>query len=303
MTVALAPQIRVVVRDWLNSNQIVLRGRQTVVIDTGYGRDAQDTLERVRAALGTRRPDCIVNTHCHSDHMGGNALLARSFACPIAIPQGEAPLIERWDEQALWLTYADQRCERFAPARAIAPGERNEWGDAQWLAIPAPGHDMNALMFWCEAQRILVTGDALWENGFGVLLPDAQREARLRATLSTLEAIGALEPRVVIPGHGAPFTDVAAALDRARRRLEALAADESRMARAVLRTMFVFSLLDRGALPADGLPDYLASVPLYGDYNTRFFGYPPERLAQWLLDDLVAAGAVILRDGWLLASR
>ncbi|HWQ38712.1 MAG TPA: MBL fold metallo-hydrolase [Burkholderiales bacterium] len=300
MTVALAPQIGVVVRDWLNSNQIVLRGRQTVVIDTGYGRDAQETLRRVRAALGARHPDCVVNTHCHSDHMGGNALLARSFACPIAIPHGEAPLIERWDEQALWLSYADQRCERFAPARTIAPGERLEWGDAQWQAIPAPGHDMNALMFWCETQRILISGDALWENGFGVLLPDALREARLHATRSTLEAIGALKPRIVIPGHGAPFTDVAAALDRAWRRLEALAADELRMARAVLRTMFVFSLLDRRALPAAGLPDRLASVPLYVDYNTRFFGHTPERLAQWLLDDLVAAGAVIVRDGQLL---
>ena len=46
--------------------------------------------------------------------MGGNAALRRAYGCPIAVPAGEAPLIEAWDERALLLDYADQRAERFA---------------------------------------------------------------------------------------------------------------------------------------------------------------------------------------------
>ena len=115
MTGALPPQISVIVRDWLNSNQIVLRGSGTVVVDSGYGRDAQRTLELLREpqALGGRPADLLANTHCHSDHMGGNAVLSRAWGCPVAVPAGEAPLIARWDTAALWLDYADQRCERF----------------------------------------------------------------------------------------------------------------------------------------------------------------------------------------------
>jgi glyoxylase-like metal-dependent hydrolase (beta-lactamase superfamily II) len=303
MSPALPPQIRVIVRDWLNSNQIVLLGRETVLVDSGYGRDAQRTLDLLRRPqeLGSRAVDLLANTHCHSDHMGGNAAIARQWACPIAVPAGERPLIERWDEQALWLGYADQRCERFAPGRTIEPGESLDWGELEWIALPAPGHDMHALMFWCEEERVLISGDALWESGFGVILPGDGREDRLDATRSTLDTISQLDARVVIPGHGQPFSSVGPALERARRRLDALAVDEVRMARSVLKTMFVFSLLDRGPMPAADLPAYLAQVPLYTEYNSRYFRLSWEELARWLVEELSLIGAVEDGNGFITA--
>lgn len=303
MPPALPAQIRVIVRDWLNANQIVLLDREAVVIDSGYGRDAQRTLELLRAAdgLGGRCLDLLANTHCHSDHMGGNAVLSRAWGCPIAVPAGEAPLIARWDDAALWLDFADQRCERFSAGRTIDPGEVCDWGGLEWQALPAPGHDMHALMFWCPQERILISGDALWESGFGVLLPGDGGEERLRATRSTLDAISGLGARTVIPGHGKPFSEVGSALERAYRRLDALAADETRMARSVLKTMFVFSLLDRGAMRLEDLPAYLARVPLYGEYNARYFGLSWESLAQRLIEELALIGAVARQGDFIVA--
>ncbi len=294
-------KIRVIVRDWLNANQVVLLGREAIVIDSGYGRDAQRTLELLRQpqALGDRGLDLLANTHCHSDHMGGNAALRRQWNCPVAVPIGEAPLISTWDRQSLWLDFADQRCERFPVGQTIVPGQILEWGEVAWQALCAPGHDMHALMFWCEQERILISGDALWESGFGVLLPGEGREQRLRATRETLDAISALGVRTVIPGHGKAFAAIGPALERAYRRLDALAADETRMARSVLKTMFVFSLLDRGTMPVAELPAYLARVPLYAEYNSRYFGLSWERLAGWLFGELAAIGAVA-REGDLI---
>ena len=59
---------------------------------------------------------------------------------------------------------------------------------------------------------LLISADALWENGFGMVFPELDGVAastRSRATLDLIESRGALR---VIPGHGAPFTDVAGAL-------------------------------------------------------------------------------------------
>jgi len=36
----------------------------------------------------------LINTHCHSDHMGGNARIRAASGCRLSIPVGEAPLIE-----------------------------------------------------------------------------------------------------------------------------------------------------------------------------------------------------------------
>jgi glyoxylase-like metal-dependent hydrolase (beta-lactamase superfamily II) len=295
--------VRVVVRDWLNANHILFTGRdRTVLVDSGYGRNADVTLAKVSAELAGRPLDWLVNTHCHSDHMGGNAAVRRAHECRLSIPVGEAPLIEDWDEQALWLSYADQRCERFAFDDTIAPGDVLDWGDLQWRAIAAPGHDMGALMFHCEEVRLLITGDALWENGFGVLLPGPERDERLASTRSTLESIARLDVGTVIPGHGHPFNNVAEALERSFQRLAAFERDELRMVRHVLKVMFVFSLLDRQRLPLDRIPEYLATVPLYADFNARYFQLNATALAEMIVGELERAGAVKRSNGYLIAA-
>ena len=144
-----------------------------------------------RVAPGARRRPLarIVNTHCHSDHMGGNAAVARAYGCPIAVPEGEAPLIERWDTKALWIDYAGQTAERFNVDDVIVPGATYVWGDLEWRALAAPGHDMGAVVFHNAEHRILISGDALWENGYGLVMPPRVDPAALPATRATLDML------------------------------------------------------------------------------------------------------------------
>src|SRR5258706_7719139 len=105
------PQLHVFVRDWLSSNNILLKsGDGNVLIDSGYVRHVPLTLALLTttSGIGTDPLAKLVNTHCHSDHMGGNAAIARTHRCPIAIPEGERAAVELWDDQQLLLDYADQ---------------------------------------------------------------------------------------------------------------------------------------------------------------------------------------------------
>jgi glyoxylase-like metal-dependent hydrolase (beta-lactamase superfamily II) len=299
----LPSSLKVIVRDWLNANQIVLLGRQrTVLVDSGYGRDKAITLTKVGEALAGRPLDWLVNTHCHSDHMGGNAAVRRAYRCRVSIPRDEAPLIDAWDEQSLWLSYADQRCERFAFDDTIAPGDEFDWGDLHWRAIAAPGHDMAALMFFCEEAGVLISGDALWQNGFGLVLPGPDKDRRLAATRATLETIARLPVRVVIPGHGQPFSEVGPSLERSMQRLAAFERDELRMVRHVLKVMFVFSLMDRRRLGVDELGGYLESVPLYADFNRLYLQLDRTGFADLIVGDLERSGAIRRRDGFFTAA-
>ena len=189
MRQTLPPQIHVFVRDWLSANNIVLKSPQGhVLIDTGYGRHAALTLALLATprGLGDDPLARIVNTHCHSDHIGGNAAIARKYGCVIAVPKDEAPLIDRWDTRALLLDYADQTAERFNADALLRAGEAYRWGDLEWKALAAPGHDMGALVFYNPEHRILISGDALWEHGFGFVMPPTLDPAALPATRATL---------------------------------------------------------------------------------------------------------------------
>jgi len=232
--------------------------------------------------------------------MGGNAALRRAYGCPIAVPAGEAPLIAAWDERALLLDYADQRAERFDADEVLEPGSTYAWGDLEWRALAAPGHDMAALVFFNPEHRILISGDALWRNGYGFVMPPELDASALPAARATLEMIARLPVRCVIPGHGEPFTDVGAALERAFARTAAFEADPLRLARHALKVVLVFALLDQERLPLASLPDYVDRIGIYRDFNARFFGLAPATLAGELIADLERAGAVRRDGGYLM---
>jgi len=302
MSVALPPQLHVFVRDWLSCNQVVLRSPDgNVVVDSGYGKHVPLTLALVASRQGLDGGILarLVNTHCHSDHMGGNAALKRAYGCAIAVPAAEAPRVAAWDTRALLLDYAGQSAERFEVDEVLQPGTTAIWGDLEWRLIAAPGHDMGAMVFFNPEHGILISGDALWQDGFGFVMPAEMDPAALPATRATLDTIARLSVRVVIPGHGEPFAGAGAALERAYARLSALEQDSTRSARHAVKVILTFSLLDRERLPLAELPAFLDRVPLFGDFNRRYLHKTNAALADWLVAELTRVGAAEVVDGVL----
>lgn len=294
--------LRVIERGWLSSNNILaFDGDAATLVDSGYVGHAGQTEALVRAALGGRRLVRLINTHSHSDHIGGNASLQRAFGCEIAIPAGIEEHVAAWDEEALLLTPARQRGDRFRHDAVIRPGEEFGMGGLAWRAWHAPGHDMEALVFHCDERRILISGDALWRDGFGIVFGEVMgRPGALQATRETLDMIGRLAVDIVIPGHGAPFEDVGAALDRAYKRLAAFEQDPARMARNALKACMTFNLLDIGRLKRSELESYVASVPFFSDVGARILGLQADALAAWLQDELLRAKAIVLEGEFIV---
>ena len=300
----LPAQIRVLERGWLSSNNILFdEGDRCALIDSGYQAHAEQTLLLLRRALNGKALTRLINTHCHSDHMGGNAAVQRAYACRISVPAGEAPAIAAWDEQAMMLSYTGQSAERFGFDETIAAGDTVQLGGLQWQALAAPGHDRHALMFYSSADRILISGDALWENGFGLIFQELFGQAGGFAdTRATLEAISRLQIDTVIPGHGAAFGSVERSLASAFQRLDAYERDPAKLARHALKVMLSFSLMIHGRIALAELPRFFTDRPIYGDVNQRFLQLPEAELSEYLVRDLERAGALKLEDGWLLAA-
>lgn len=296
-------QIRVIERGWLNANCIVLHeGREATLVDSGYLSHAAETLALLDRALEGRTLVRLVNTHSHSDHIGGNASVRRAHGCRILVPEGMAPAVADWDEDALLLSTAHQQGEPFEFDATIAAGEELEMGGLRWQALAVPGHDMHALAYYCPAGRILISGDALWRDGFGVMFAALHGDASgLPAQRRTLEMLCALDVGTVIPGHGAPFTDYADAVARALARLAAFEQSPERMAKSAMKALFTFTLLEKGRMPRAGIGDYFGRVAILRDVAQRFFAREPAAVAELVIGELLKAGILGEEDGDIVA--
>ncbi|MGB7478750.1 MAG: MBL fold metallo-hydrolase [Burkholderiaceae bacterium] len=299
--IALPPGMRVFERGWLSSNNILFTGRAgTALVDSGYATHAEQTLALVAHGLDGRPLEWLVNTHLHSDHCGGNAALQARYGCRTTIPAAEAAAVAAWDEEALTYTATGQQCARFGFDDTLAGGETLLLGDLEWQALAAPGHDPHSLILYCRSERILISADALWENGFGVIFPELDGESGFAETRATLELIAGLDVALVIPGHGAPFTDVGRALATAFARIDYLAADPARNAQNAVKVLLKFLLLERQQLPLADLPRLLAGIRLFGEANRRYLQLADDELAQWAARQLVRAGAAAIDAGMLV---
>lgn len=290
-------------RGWLSSNNILfIDAQQTALVDSGYLSHAPQTLALLQQALAGRPLDLLVNTHLHSDHCGGNALLQQTYACRTLIPQADTAAVAAWDEARLPYESTGQQCARFGFDAGIAPDDTLQLGGLEWQILGAPGHDPHALILYCQQEAILISADALWEHGFGVIFPELEGESGFAEQAAVLQTIGELDVRLVIPGHGAPFRDVPAALERAGSRLAYLAAEPKRNARHALKVMLAFLLLERGRIALDSVVAQLCRNRLMCAAAAQL-DLPPQVAMAELADELVRAGAARREGGLLINGR
>ena len=304
MSVALPPQVHVFVRDWLSGNQVVLRSPHGhVVVDSGYGKHVPLTLALVASRRGLdgdaararrqhalsfrphgrqRRAQARVRLRDRGPGRGGSAdrgLGHARAAARLCRPAGGALRGRRSGSQ---------------------PGTTQRWGDLEWRLLAAPGHDMAALVFYNPEHGILISGDALWEDGFGFVMPPEMDPAALPATRATLDMLAALDVASWCPGHGEPFTDVrggARARLRARsrrsRRTDARIARHARQGAADVHAARPRAHAARQSCPRTSSG---AAVPRLQRALPAHDAAPSWR--NWLVDDLCRAGGAVA-DGAL----
>lgn len=303
MTVALPETLLILERGWLSANNILcFDGENATLIDSGYVAHAEQTVALVGSALHGRPLKRLINTHSHSDHIGGNASLQAAFNCEIMVPAGLHAAIADWDQDALLLSPLGQQAARFQHDCLISAGCEIEMGELNWQALAVPGHDMEALAYYNPEKRILISGDALWENGFGVIFPELLGEANgLSSARETLEMLSKLAIDTVIPGHGSPFVTVDLAFERAFRRLAHFQTNIEQLAWHAIKVIISFAMMEKRRLPIADFPAFVLSLPFAVDVNARYLNLSEDKLAERVERELLLVNALRCEDGWLVA--
>jgi glyoxylase-like metal-dependent hydrolase (beta-lactamase superfamily II) len=295
--------LRVFERGWLSSNNVLFVGQtHTALVDSGYCAHATQTVALVQQALQGRLLNLLCSTHLHSDHCGGNAVLQAHFGAALQtfIPPGEAAAVQAWDGTRLSFDATGQRCPRFGFTGLLQPGQTVQLGDHVWQIHAAPGHDPHSVVLFEPKTRTLISADALWENGFGVVFPELVGEPGWQDVARTLDLIEQLDPLHVIPGHGAVFDRVPAALARARSRLAQFVSQPDKHLSYAIKVLLKFHLLEVQSESLQALAHWAERVAYFKQLQQK---YEPERsFRDWLNDGIVGlvhSGAARLENGQL----
>ncbi|MFZ6864239.1 MBL fold metallo-hydrolase [Undibacterium sp. Ji67W] len=300
-TLKLPHGMQIFQRGWLSSNNILfISETQTALVDSGYVSHAAQTLALVQHALQGRQLDLLINTHLHSDHCGGNALLQQSYGCQTLIPEADQDAVVHWNEEQLSFAATGQECPRFRFDHVLKADDQLLLANLSWQVLAAPGHDPHSVILYCAQEGILISADALWENGFGIIFPELEGKSGFAEQAAILQLIEELDIRLVIPGHGAAFTDKQAAVDRARSRLDYLSADPKRNARNAIKVLMAFMLLDRREMTLTQLSACLNQVRMMR-IAAAHLALPVEHLLPQLIQELIKAGAARLEGEHLLS--
>ncbi len=301
---ALPRGVQVIERGWLSANMVIASGPcNAAVIDSGYCTHSLQTVALVQTALAETPLNYLLNTHLHSDHCGGNAALQAHFPrVQTLIPPGHAAAVTVWDPVTLSHVPTGQQCPMFAHQGLLTPGSEIALGENTWQIHAAPGHDPHSVILFEPVSRTLISADALWENGFGVVFPELEGDDAFEAVGATLDLISQLSPITVIPGHGRVFPYSETVLERARTRLSAFTANPIKHARHAAKVLLKFKLLEVQQQDFELFRDWALKTPYFELVRNRFF--PSVPAADWidtLVEELQISGAA-RREGTNLAN-
>ena len=285
-------------RPFPDANLLFLAGRRPAMVDSGFVGHASETAAWVRAR--TERLDLVVNTHWHSDHVGGNALLQAAGA-GIAASAPDAEAVARRDPGCCVSEYLDQPVAPYTVDLALHDGEVLPLGDADWEVVSTPGHTAGHLALWQPEERLLVVGDALSDYDVGWVNLALDGPHATVTAVKSLQRLVDLAPRVLLPSHGSIPGDTGAALDKALVRAQRLVDDPDGAVWYGARRIFAYALMIRGGIAMDDVPPYLHARAWLTD-AARLLRRTPEDLAAELVDSMLRNGSIVETDGRLHAA-
>ena len=289
--------LQVFERGWLSSNNVLLTdAHSSVLVDSGYATHQAQTQSLVSVALQGRPLDLLVNTHLHSDHCGGNAGLQSAYPdLQTMIPPGEAPAVLIWNEDALSYKPTGQFCPRFKFDKLLHPGQVLRMANLDWQILAAPGHDPHSVIIFQPSHKVLISADALWADGFGVVFPELEGKHAFDEVAKTLDLFEGLQAEWVIPGHGAIFQDVASALAAARRKLDGFMQNPEKHARYGAKVLLKFKLLELQRAPQASFVLWATQTHYFQVLHQRYgLGQPIKEWVEQLLADLQRSRALEL---------
>ncbi|MFT5998438.1 MAG: hydroxyacylglutathione hydrolase [Neolewinella sp.] len=178
--------------------------REAIIFDPGCFTPAEE--HELVDAIETRqlKPVKLINTHCHFDHVFGNAFIKQKYGLELGVHELEAPILEM--APVVVNMYGLPPMTPSPPADYfIAEGEVVTLGENTFKVLFCPGHSPGSICFYNEADGYVIAGDVLFDGSIGRTdLPGGDHQTLIGSILTKLMPLP--DATKVYPGHGGPTT-------------------------------------------------------------------------------------------------
>jgi glyoxylase-like metal-dependent hydrolase (beta-lactamase superfamily II) len=191
----------------------VVGTRGTLVIDTGLGERNGATVVRVAQKLAKGRNLYLTNTHYHSEHTSGEqAFPASTIIVRLALQQDEMNKRVGAHLDAFRGMSAQNKDllqdVRFRPADILFDREMklDLGGVTARLFYLGAAHTRGDMLILVQEDSVLLPGDIVQQKIFPIM---PNEDSSVKNWLAILDQLQTLNPRVIVPDHGAAVTDAA----------------------------------------------------------------------------------------------
>ena len=181
----------------VQENSFLIRrdgGDHALLVDPGE--EAPKLLGAIEA-LGVTL-DAILLTHCHFDHVGAVAPVAKATGAPVYCPEIEVPILQDIMAFVPWPGFGP--FESWDPEHTVAGGERLRLAGFDIDVLFTPGHSPGHVTYAFDGENALFSGDVLFQQSVGRTdLPGGDHATLLASIATLLDRFD--DDTVVHPGH------------------------------------------------------------------------------------------------------
>lgn len=287
-------------RGYLNSNHFVYRSDSPILIDTGYKTDF-NTTESILTSLGvsTDNVSKIISTHCHCDHIGGNAIIQEHSNCEILIHETGKYFIETGDDWSTWWRYFCQDADFFSCTTGLKDSDIVDVGPHSFLVIHTPGHAADGIVLYNRENRILISSDTLWEDDVAVITPRIEGSTAVFSMKRSLEKIADLNVDTVYPGHGSPFKNFKNALSKSLEKMDEYIRDREKIGKDLLKKITIYTLLMKPMTHEDAFFNMLMKSTWFRETVDLYFDGQYRQMYDSILKNFKKRGIIRMKNSAL----
>ncbi|WP_081772837.1 MBL fold metallo-hydrolase [Bacillus sp. EB01] len=290
-------------RKFPSANMILLKDKHPVLIDTGFGSDAIETERLIKeAGVSPEQLHLIVNTHYHSDHVGGNFHLQKNYGVTIAAHKWDTDLINSCDPEACSAEWLDQPVEPYRVNKKLSDNDEINTGSRTLIVLHTPGHTLGHISLYEPEEETLICGDLFHKSDIGWLNIFREGVSSIQRSMESLDRLSMLRIQHAYSGHGPQIENPMSAIDAARGRFEKWLQMPEKISWHACKRIFSFTLIIKNGLAKEEIDNYLLNCGWFNDFARYSFQLQPEKFIRILLDEMIRSAAAIWKNNHLIAA-